>query len=167
MNHNELMADVLRRNLETLTFHLADFTDADMVVRPVAGANHVAWQVGHLAASEPRLLGMLDPAAGAKAEALLPGGFAGKFTRETAALDDPAAFPTKDEILAALAAVRGASVEWVRSLAPDQLTRPAPENIRGFIPTFDHFATSIADHVMMHVGQIQVVRRKLGKPVLF
>ena len=32
--------------------YLADLTDADLLVRPVPGANHIAWQLGHLLISE-------------------------------------------------------------------------------------------------------------------
>jgi hypothetical protein len=36
-----------------------------------------------------------------------------------------------------------------------------------FAPTVGHLVLMIASHIMMHVGQMQVIRRKLGKPLLF
>ena len=32
--------------------YLSDLTDADLLVRPVPGANHIAWQLGHLIQAE-------------------------------------------------------------------------------------------------------------------
>jgi len=34
-------------------------------------------------------------------------------------------------------------------------------------PTVAHMALLQIGHIAMHVGQFQVIRRKLGKPVLF
>jgi hypothetical protein len=42
-----------------------------------------------------------------------------------------------------------------------------PEALQGFAPTVGHLAYVLPVHVMMHLGQVQVIRRKLGKPVLF
>ena len=41
--------------------------------------------------------------------------------------------------------------------------RPAKE----FAPTLGAMLLLNANHVMMHAGQFSVVRRKLGKPILF
>src|SRR5271170_7679494 len=60
MTQMELSADVLTRNLEMLRMTLADFSDADMLVRPCPGANHAAWQLGHLTAAETRMTGMFQ-----------------------------------------------------------------------------------------------------------
>ncbi|HEX7377006.1 MAG TPA: DinB family protein, partial [Pirellulales bacterium] len=32
--------------------YLNDLSDADLLVRPVPGTNHIAWQLGHLIAAE-------------------------------------------------------------------------------------------------------------------
>jgi hypothetical protein len=52
----ELIADNLRRNLELLKMTLADFSDADMMVRPCPGANHALWQLGLLVNGEVSML---------------------------------------------------------------------------------------------------------------
>ena len=56
MNTIQLLADVLNRNLEMLKATIADFSDADMLARPVPSANHAAWQLGHLINSESNML---------------------------------------------------------------------------------------------------------------
>lgn len=162
MSQTELLADVLKGNLDFLKMTICDFSDADMVVRPCPGANHAAWQLGHLISSETGSLGLLS---GRAPE--LPAGFKEMFTKETAKIDDPQFFPKKNELVDAFARVRSATAEWVKSLKPADLERQSPEKIRGWAPTVGHWVTMTPVHVAMHVGQFQVIRRKLGKPVLY
>ena len=162
MTSTELLAQRLTRGLELMKMTLDDFTDADMLVRPVPGANHAAWQLGHLTTSEARMV------AGAGGRPIpLPGGFAERFSRKTTSADDPAAFPTKTELLDVFTSVRQASVAWVRGLTPDQLDNPAPEPIRALAPTVEHIPALMTEHAALHIGQFQVIRRRLGKRVLF
>ena len=48
--------DAVRQTLQStqhlVTWFLSDLSDADLMVRPTAGANHVAWQIGHLILAE-------------------------------------------------------------------------------------------------------------------
>lgn len=163
MISNDLVVDVLRRNIAMFEWTLADFSDAEMLVRPVPGANHAAWQMGHLIGAESMMVEWCTPGAGGK----LPPGFADKFNKKTAALDDPATIPSKAELLALLKSVREASCAWAASLTPADLAKPAPEKIREFVPTVGHVLLLFPQHAMMHLGQLQVIRRKLGKPILF
>ena len=163
MNPLELTADMLTRNLEMLKATLADFSDADMLIRPTPGANHAAWQLGHLATSETRMLNLVAPGAAAD----LPDEFTSRFTKETTSSDDPAGFPGKQELLEAMGKVRAASVRWVKRLSPADLDRSTPERLHGFAPTIGHFTQMLPLHATMHIGQFQVIRRKLGKPILF
>src|SRR3954463_7131574 len=163
MTHAKMYADNLTRSLEMMKMTLADFTDADMLVRPTAGANHAAWQLGHLTASEARMVA----AAAGKAEPELPAGFAEKFKKDKAGSNDPAAFPKKADLLDAFATVRKASIGWATSLTSEQLEQPAPESIRAFCPAIGHMPGVLAEHAAMHIGQFQVIRRALGKRVFF
>ncbi|HEX8521269.1 MAG TPA: DinB family protein [Tepidisphaeraceae bacterium] len=163
MNINQLLADSLERSLGVLQMTLGDFSDADMFVRPAPGANHAMWQLGHLVNSETRLVTMVKP--GAMPE--LPAGFAERFSAETTKVDDPKAFPTKAEVLELLAKARAASVQWARGIKPEELDQPTPERIQRLAPTVGALAAVLPSHVAMHVGQMQVIRRKLGKPILF
>lgn len=160
----EHVAGSLNSNLEFFKMTLADFSDADMLVRPVPAANHTAWQIGHLIGSETQMVNAVAPGR----MPTLPEGFAAKFTKETAPDDNPADFPNKAELLALFERQRAATVAWSKSLHDADLDRPMPdENMREFIPNVGALLAIIPNHVMMHMGQIQVIRRKLGKPVLF
>jgi hypothetical protein len=163
MTHAQIVTDALSRSLEMMKMTLADFSDADVLARPASGANHAAWQLGHLAAAEARMVA----AAAGKGEPELPAGFAERFKKDTAGSNEAAAFPKKSELLDVFASVRKASIEWAASLTPEQMDRPAPESIRAFCPAVGHMPGVLTEHTAMHLGQFQVIRRALGKPVLF
>jgi hypothetical protein len=152
----------LKGNVNMLTMTLADFSDAELLQRPVPGANSGNWQIGHVILSEYRMM----TAAGAKMPEL-PAGFAEKYGRDTAKNDDASAFLKKDELLAAFTKTRDASVAFAQGLNDEQLDAAAPENIRRLAPTVADLLGLLSGHVTMHIGQLQVLRRKLSKPVLF
>jgi hypothetical protein len=163
MNVTELLAGNLAQGHETLKQHLADFSDADMFVRPTAGANHAAWQVGHLLSFETMLCGMYAPQAAPK----LPENFNKMHGSEGAKVDDPAQFLKKDEMLKLLDQSHGALVAWAKGMKPEDLDKPGPEKLKGWVNTVGELVLAIPMHATMHIGQIQVIRRRLGKKVLF
>lgn len=163
MSSIDVAADTLQRSLDMVNGTLGDFSDADFYTRPCPGANHPAWQIGHLIASEARSVSAFDPNAAGK----LPDGFDKKFSKETASKDDPSFFGTKSQLMDQFAKTRGATIAWVKTLKAADLEKPAPEQMRRFAPTLAHLLQMIPVHVAMHLGQFQVARRKLGKPLLF
>ena len=52
--------DVLQRSVESghafTRAQLSDLSDAELLVRPVPSANHIAWQLGHMIAGTHRML---------------------------------------------------------------------------------------------------------------
>lgn len=159
----DLLIGSLGWNLEFLKSHVADFSEADMLVRPVPGANHTAWQLGHVLVSERSMVNGVKPGVMPP----LPEGFAEKFSKETAKIDDPNAFPSKAEILDAFDKTRAGTIAWAKSLSAADLDAPAPERMRKMAPTLGQMLALVPNHVVMHMGQIQVIRRKLGRPILF
>lgn len=157
--------DVIRHSLElchsALMAYVADLTDADLLVRPVPGANHTAWMLGHALACENGLkdLGYAMPA--------LPAGFEQAYTKETAQCDDPARFHTKAQYLQWLEEQRAATLAHLKALPEADLDKPAPAEAQAYAPTIGAMFNAIGIHDMMHAPQISVVRRKLGKPPLF
>jgi len=163
MDAMTLVAQGLNASRNILGMTLADFTDADMLVRPVTGANHALWQLGHLIAAENHMLG----AVGLKLPAL-PAGFAEKFDKKTAGQNEAKDFGyTKAQLLALYNQQRDAVVAGVRTLSDATLSAPAPEPMRRMCPTNADLVALGIGHDTMHIGQFQVIRRKLGKPVLF
>ena len=60
-------------------WYLSDLSEADILVRPVPGADHIAWQFGHLIDSEPHLVKMVLPDAKFPQ---MPPGFSEKHNKE-------------------------------------------------------------------------------------
>ena len=126
--------DLLRQSIEfghrvTRGF-VEDLTDAELLVRSVPKANHIAWQLGHAIVSTRRLL----LAVGRPAPEL-PEGFEAAYTKETSASDDPAKFATKAEYLALMDQMKAASLAAVEATSEADLDRPAPERMRQRMPT--------------------------------
>ena len=157
--------DVIRHSLElchsVLKQYLADLTDADLMIRPVPGANHIAWMLGHLLICENGLkdLGYTMPP--------LPADFAASYGKEAASSDDPAKFHRKAQYVQWLEEQRAATMAHLAAMPEADLDKPAPEEARAYAPTIGAMFNAIGIHDMMHAPQIGVVRRKLGKPPLF
>ncbi len=164
MPHKPMLAETYAFNLEMIKMTLADFSDSDMLCRPAPKANHALWQLGHMINSETRLLEGIAPGTAPA----LPEGFGEKFGMDAVTCNDPAAFGhNKDQLLELFANVRGATIDWIKTVKLPELDKPAPEQMRSRFPTVGHIAMLIYGHATMHGGQMQVIRRVLGKPVLF
>lgn len=142
--------------------YLADLSDADLLIRPVAGMNHIAWQLGHLISSEHHMMTALG-----HSMPELPSGFDAAHKKETATSDDPKKFLKKDEYLSLWRRVHDGSLAAIKSTPDADLDKPAPENMRSYAPTVGAVFNLIGTHEFMHSGQLVAVRRKLGKPALF
>jgi hypothetical protein len=95
----------------------------------------------------------------------LPEEFIERHGRKGATLDD--GFEPKAQLLARLNQMTEAAIAWVEKLTDADLAKPAPEALKGWVSTLGQLAYALPPHTNMHIGQIQVIRRKLGKPVLF
>jgi hypothetical protein len=163
MPQNELLADVLRRDIGFLQMMIADMSDAELAQRPVPTANTGLWQLGHLVKADAN---MVNACAG-RTVVELPAGFADRYAKSTAGENDASKLGKKAELLALFEANRKKIADWVGTLSAADLAKPAPENMRSIIPTVGHVVHLLPGHLNMHVGQLQVLRRKLGKPVMF
>ena len=162
MNAKDAIRSSATLSAMVLKAYISDLDDADLMRRPGEGCNHLAWQLGHLIASEVQLLEILAPGQGAE----LPDGFAKAHSKESCDNDDPASFHGKQTYVELFDKVRAASLAALDRYADSDLDKPAPENFREFCPTRGDMFTLITTHPMMHAGQFVVVRRQLGKPIL-
>ena len=143
---------------------VGDFTDADLLVRPCPDANHAAWQIGNVIGGDPFLVKTELPDA---AFPELPAGFAELHSGKGAKIDADPGFLTKADYLKLLGEVRAAAVAATSKLTDADLDRPSHEKMAFAGPTLGHVLLFVASHTLMHAGQFTVIRRKLGKPVLF
>lgn len=164
MQARDVLITALTQSQHMLTATLSDLSDEDLQFRPVPKANHIAWQLGHLIASEREML------VGA-----LPGA---KFPELPAALKDQASgqssgkppaggYLKKTDYLDWFERVRGATLAAVSKLNDADLDRSNAGPMEKFAPNLGALLTLISTHTMMHAGQFSVVRRALNKPVLF
>jgi hypothetical protein len=166
MELKQYIVKSLTGNLGFLKDTLKDFSDADLFVRPCPGANHTAWQLGHLISAENHMIGAMDP----KGAITLPADFGDLFNKEASKNDDAAKFgkyTTKEDLLSLFEKTRNATIAWAGNVAPADLDKPSPEKFRSWMPTYGDLLAAQSWHVTMHIGQFQVIRRKLGKPIIF
>jgi hypothetical protein len=160
--------DVIRTALQSthsmLNSYLSDLTDAELLIRPVPTANHIAWQLGQLINAEVELLG---PALPGLAKVQLPPSFKEKYTSEASHIDPPKGYLTKAEYLGLFGQCREATIAAVSKLTDADLDKPNTGSMAKFAPTLGALLLLQSNHVLMHAGQFTVLRRKLGKPILF
>ena len=161
MTPRDVIKNTVNMCHEVLTSYLGDLSDAELMVRAVPEANHIAWQLGHLIAAEHQML----TDAGCEMPDL-PAGFAESYTKETSTSDDPAKFHKKEQYLEWIGQQRAATLAALDGLSEADLDKPTPESMHGYAPTVGIAFNVIGIHVMMHAAQFVAVRRKLGKPVL-
>jgi hypothetical protein len=140
--------------------YVDDLTDADLLRRPSPGCNHINWQIGHLILSEHSSVSKLPGAA----FPALPSGFAEKYKPEKAEEDNPAAFCTKAELLAAFQSTRAATLAILAKLDAADFDKPSGVE---WAPNLGALLSAQGGHWLMHAGQWVVVRRQLGRAPLF
>lgn len=163
MNAREALRQTIDKSDFIVSAYLADLTDADLLVRPVAGANHIAWQLGHLLAAENSMISAIVPGS----MPALPAGFAEKYKSDTAKDDAAGAFLKKDEYLALYRQQREATLKALNTLSDADLDKPVPDAFKGYTSNWGDLFVLQGIHWTMHAGQWALTRRKLGKPPLF
>ncbi len=163
MTGTEAIKTSLEATSWLFTNALTDLSDADLLVRPVPGANHAAWQIGHLITSEQGLVQSQIPDAKMPA---LPAGF-----KEAHAMDqigtDAGKFLTKAEYVDLFNKTRAATLAALAGLSDADLDKPTTGNMAQMAPNLGAWFVLTSNHTLMHGSQFSVIRRKLGKPVLF
>src|SRR5260370_16887873 len=160
MNAKEAIRTSLKTAKSMMTMFLNDVSEADILVRAVPSANHIAWQLGHLIASECRLGQRLPGATYPE----LPAGFSEQHTKDTSKIDPPKGFGTKAQYLELFNKVREATLANLDRLTEADFDKPTTGDISKMAPNLGSILLLAANHALMHVGQFTVVRRKLGKP---
>src|SRR6516165_10112394 len=107
MTGKDAIKTALQSTQNLFNMYVADLSDADLLERPVPGANHIAWQIGHLIGAEISLAGDNLPGVAYPA---LPAGFADKHTKATASADAAGSFLKKDDYVGLFNKVREATL---------------------------------------------------------
>lgn len=143
--------------------YLGDLTDAELLVRPVPGANHIAWQLLHLIVGEHEMTEDVCPGSMPP----LPAGFKEKSAAANSKLDSASAFFPKAVCLKAYEEQRAGTLRVLEKLSDSDLDKPAPEKHASYLKSVGDLMSLHGSHWVMHAGQWAVIRRKLGKKPLF
>jgi uncharacterized damage-inducible protein DinB len=158
--------DALRLNIGMSEYivnaYINDLDDADLLIRPVPGMNHIAWQLGHLIAAERTFIEKIKP----DASPPLPAGFEAAHSKETATIDDPKKFLPRAEYQDLWKKQRAATLATLDAIPESELDKTDPEKYPEWAPTVAALIAMAGTHALMHCGQWVAVRRQLGKPVV-
>jgi len=162
MHAKDAIKTALTSTQGMVAMYLADLSDADLLVRPVPGANHIAWQLGHLISAECQLGQMTG---GKYPE--LPAGFKEQHSPKNSSVDPPRGFGTKADYLSLFNKMREATLANLARLPESDLDKATSGDMAKYAPNYGAAFLLLSNHDLMHAGQFTVVRRKLGKPILF
>ena len=162
MGQQQTIVAILERGRAMLGKHLADFSDGDMLARTSPTANHAAYQLAHLLRTTAPMMAAIAPGA----KVAMPPKTEGD-AKAPPTSNDATAFATKAELLGAYDALIAEISAAVQKTPEADFDKPSPEQFKNFAPTLGQLAMMVPFHTSMHIGQIQTIRRMLGKPVLF
>lgn len=159
MQSRDLIRQNLRRSEAVALARVEDMRDHPMVMPTPNGGGHTLWTLGHLAYIEELVIRryMLGESNSLAAWAAI---FDGDDVSGNAS-----DFPPFAEVLAECRRARAATIELIESLGEDDLdqaSRAAPEAGKELFATWRHCLQFVADHWLMHRGQLADARRAAG-----
>lgn len=158
----EAIAFSLRSSKAMFHRYLDDLTPEEFQHRPCLGANSAAWIVGHLASVDRTQLERL----GVTPLPELPAGFKDRFaTTRAAATGTQADFGPPGELIRLFDAHRDLLVANVHRLPAGELTAP-PQAASPLYTDRGEALLFMGLHTAMHLGQLSIIRRSLGRPPL-
>lgn len=144
---------------------IEDMKDAPLTFPTPNGGNHPLWVIGHIAYSEGGIiqglmLGQPNPLADWKE----------MFDAGTEPVADASKYPPIEEVLAKCLEVHAANVAILDSLSEedlDQKSKACPPDYEGYFGTYRQCFQILANHWLMHQGQVADARRAAGrKPIM-
>jgi uncharacterized damage-inducible protein DinB len=140
------------------TLKLVDGIPPDKLChQPVPNANHALWVLGHLACSDDFFATHLGGR-----ESVIDEKWPELFGMGSKPIDDPGAYPSLEEVLAALERARQTMLETFQAMGEQKLMSPTPDDWQAFAPTYAVVMGSVAFHEGFHAGQVSAIRRSLG-----
>jgi hypothetical protein len=142
---------------------VGDIADERLAEQPLAGVNHPAWILGHLALTAESALAKLD------AQKALPAEWATLFGAGSKPSATRGVYPSKDELLQAAEQVYQQLRQKAATATPEQLSRPTTSpRAKEALPTVKEMvAFVLTGHMGVHLGQLSSWRRMIGLPPMF
>lgn len=129
---------------------------------PCPGGNHAAWVAGHIAYSEDGI----RVALGGGAPVLDPA-YEDLFNMGKPCRDGARGYPSRQELMDALATAREATVAWFSNMGEAEAARAVEGGLAMLSKTHGGMVHAYAGHEAFHAGQVSMARRAAGLPVLF
>jgi hypothetical protein len=164
MSYKQAVANSVTWAYELIPVLLSDLSDADLLVRPVPGANNIAWQLGHLILQERRWIGSQDLGVPFPA---LPNGFEQQHGDAAASIEPPQGYLTKSEYLNLMAKTHEATMASLATLSDEDLDRPVEGEPAKRVDTLADVFLAFSSNIAVHQGQFIVIRQLLGKPPVY
>jgi len=142
---------------------VGDIADERLAEQPLAGVNHPAWILGHLAYSADGAATLLGGQKSLSREWLV------KFGRGSKLSSVRSDYPSKAELVATLERTFEHARQLAAAATPEQLA--APHRNAFFADALPHVADLcsflLTGHLSLHLGQLSSWRRMIGLPALF
>jgi uncharacterized damage-inducible protein DinB len=130
--------------------------------QPTEGVTHIAWQIGHLATSQYSLGLVRLRGTQADDAQLVPPEFLAPFIRGSVPDQDPAKYPTPEELVETLHRMHAAVKSEIARHSDEQLELPQLGKPHPLFNTKLGGLFWCARHEMLHAGQIGLLKRLLG-----
>jgi hypothetical protein len=124
-------------------------------------ANHALWFAGHIGTVDNFMIARLTPAKGQE-----KAGYKEKFGMGSRPLASPAEYPPVKEVLAFWRERREALLGILGGLTDEELAKPCPPGAPEFMTDVGSMFEAAVWHEAMHLGQVTIARRALGRPPL-
>ena len=161
MTAKDLLRQLIEYGHRVTRGFVEDLTDADLLVRSVPTANHIAWQLGHTIASTRRLI----LAAGRRAR--IARGFRGGLYQGNVGLGRSGQVRHEGPVSGPDGADESGVAGGGQRHAGGRVGPARAERMRQRMPTVGVVLLMLGAHWTVHAGQFVPIRRKLGKPPLF
>lgn len=152
-------------NLAKAEALLADIPPDQITRQSPEVVNHPAWTLAHLIHYHPAIISLArgeavaDPATAPHAE---------RYDAGSTPVDDPSLYPAKDALLAQYRAGHEEVVKLLKTAPSGRLTQPPglPRWEQAFGTTRHALVYLMHYHESLHLGQVMVWRRAMGRPAL-
>jgi hypothetical protein len=152
------LIDTFDRSIAFLRQSVVSLTDEQMVLQSPEVPNHAAWTLGHVIHSCEQI------GAEVGVPGWLPAGWAGRFGTGSTPVPSAEAYPSREELLAALADAASRVRAALDVLPASGTAAPLPDvRAREVLPTVGHALVQVlAAHTAFHAGQLSVWCRAIG-----
>lgn len=164
MKTTDLLIERLAAARRWTTTLLEDIEETRWFESPAPGIQHIAWQVGHVAASQAVLIH--NRCLNIPVAQVVPESITKQFGRGSKPVGDPAAYPPLAEIRGLFDGVQADCLARIRQMTESDIDLPAYGDPHPMFAKRGEAVAMAVMHEAFHAGQIALTRRLFGKAAL-